>query len=158
MHPSIAHSLVLAREPGTSASPPALPASKRQPAPAARRRLRVLVVEDNPDGREMLRLLLQMVGYDVMVARDGVEAVEVAQRERPQAAVIDIGLPRLDGYQVAQRLRAAFGPSIFLISHTSHGRPEDRQHALQAGFDVHLVKPVDPRELFDWLDQAARRS
>src|SRR5215469_196400 len=157
MHSSFAHSLALTREPGMSASPPTLPASKRQPSPAARR-LRVLVVEDNPDGREMLRLLLQMVGYDVAVARDGVEAVEVALRERPQVAVIDIGLPRLDGYQVAQRLRAAFGPSIFLISHTSHGRPEDRQRALQAGFDVHLVKPVDPRELFDWLDRAARRS
>jgi CheY-like chemotaxis protein len=134
-----------------------LPASKRKPAPGARR-LRVLVVEDNPDGREMLCLLLQMVGYDVAVARDGVEAVEVALRERPQAAVIDIGLPRLDGYQVAQRLRAALGANVFLISHTSHGRPEDRQRALQAGFDVHLVKPVDPRELFDWLDRAARRS
>jgi two-component system, sensor histidine kinase len=119
--------------------------------------LRVLVVEDNPDGREMLRLLLQTVGHDVVVARDGVEGVEVALRERPQAAVIDVGLPRLDGYQVAQRLRAALGPDIFLITHTSHGRPEDRQRALRAGFDVHLVKPVEPGELFAWLDTAARR-
>ena len=130
----------------------------RKPAPVPRRSLRVLVVEDNPDGREMLRLLLQMAGYDVRVARDGVEAVEVALRELPQAAVIDIGLPRLDGYAVAQRLRTALGPNIFLITHTSHGRPEDRQRALQAGFDVHLVKPVDPAELFAWLDAASRRS
>jgi DNA-binding response OmpR family regulator len=118
----------------------------------------VLVVEDNPDGREMLCLLLRMVGHQVAVARDGVEGVEVGLRERPDVAVVDVGLPRLDGYQVAQRLRAALGPSVFLIAHTSHGRPEDRQRALQAGFDVHLVKPVDPRELFAWLDAAARRS
>jgi DNA-binding response OmpR family regulator len=130
----------------------------RKQAPAARRRLRVLVVEDNADGREMLRLLLEMVGYEVKVARDGVEAVELALRDRPQAAVIDIGLPRLDGYEVAHRLRAALGPGVFLITHTSHGRPEDRQRALEAGFDVHLVKPLDPRELFAWLEAAASRA
>jgi CheY-like chemotaxis protein len=158
MYPSAAHTPVLEREPGASAAPLASPLLTRKPAPGARRPLRVLVVEDNPDGREMLRLLLQMVGYQVAVARDGPEGVEVALRERPQAAVIDIGLPRLDGYEVARRLRAALGPDIFLITHTSHGRPEDRQRALQAGFDVHLVKPVDPGELFAWLERAARRS
>jgi CheY-like chemotaxis protein len=130
----------------------------RKQAPATRRPVRVLVVEDNSDGREMLRLLLTMVGYDVAVARDGAEGVELALRDRPQVAVIDIGLPRLDGYQVARRLRAALGPNIFLITHTSHGRPEDRQRALEAGFDVHLVKPVDPGELFAWLETAAGQS
>ena len=130
----------------------------RKQAPGARRRVRVLVVEDNRDGREMLRLLLQTAGYEVEVARDGVEGVELALRDRPQVAVIDIGLPRLDGYQVAQQLRAALGPKIFLITHTSHGRPEDRQRALQAGFDVHLVKPVDPGELFAWLETVASQA
>lgn len=158
MYGSVAHPPVLKREPGAVAVPSGSPSNARKPAPGARRLLRVLVVEDNPDGREMLCLLLRMVGYEVVAARDGVEAVEVALRERPQAAVIDIGLPRLDGYAVAQRLRAALGPNIFLITHTSHGRPEDRQRALQAGFNVHLVKPVEPRELFAWLETASRRS
>jgi CheY-like chemotaxis protein len=156
MYPSLAHPPIQQREPGIP--PLTSPLNTRKPGVGARQPLRVLVVEDNPDGREMLRLLLQMVGHRVAVARDGVEGVEVALRERPEVAVIDIGLPRLDGYQVAQRLRAALGPGIFLITHTSHGRPEDRQRALQAGFDVHLVKPVDPGELFAWLDRAARRS
>lgn len=158
MSPAVAHPLGLKQPPG---APPSLQPSTpitRGPAPGARPPLRVLVVEDNPDGREMLSLLLRMVGHQVAVARDGVEGVEVGLRERPDVAVIDIGLPRLNGYQVAQRLRAALGPSVFLITHTSHGRPEDRQRALQAGFDVHLVKPVDPGELFAWLDAAARRS
>ncbi len=157
MYLSVAHALILKPDLGPPATPLASPLGTRKPTPSARRQFRVLVVEDNPDGREMLRLLLQMVGYDVLVARDGVEGVEVALRERPQAAVIDIGLPRLDGYEVARRLRAALGQNIFLITHTSHGRPEDRQRALQAGFDVHLVKPVVPRELFAWLDRAGRR-
>jgi CheY-like chemotaxis protein len=130
---------------------------KGKPAPDTRRQLRVLVVEDNADGREMLRLLLEMFGYEVEVARDGVEGVEMGLSDHPQAAVIDIGLPRLDGYQVARRLRAEFGPHIFLITHTSNGRPEDRERALRAGFDVHLVKPVDPRELRAWLETAARQ-
>jgi CheY-like chemotaxis protein len=129
----------------------------REQAQGGRRQVRVLVVEDNADGREMLRLLLETVGYDVEVARDGVEGVEMALRDRPQAAVVDIGLQRLDGYQVAQRLRAALGDDIFLITHTSNGRPEDRQRALQAGFDVHLVKPVDPCELFASLEAGVRQ-
>jgi CheY-like chemotaxis protein len=126
-------------------------------APGARRPVRVLVVEDSRDGREMLRLLLEMVGYEVEVARDGVEGVELALRDHPRAAVIDISLPRLDGYQVARRLRATLGPDIFLITHTSHGRPEDRQRALEAGFDVHLVKPADPGELLACLETATGR-
>jgi CheY-like chemotaxis protein len=147
---------VLEREPGASAPLPA-PLNSRQPAAGARQALRVLVVEDNPDGREMLRLLLQTVGYRPLVARDGVQGVELALRECPQAAVVDIGLPRLDGYEVARRLRAAFGPNIFLITHTSHGRPEDRQRALQAGFDVHLVKPVHAEQLLELLRNSLRR-
>jgi CheY-like chemotaxis protein len=118
----------------------------------ATRPLRVLIVEDNPDGREMLRLLLEIAGYKVEVARDGLEGLELALREHPDVAVIDIGLPRLDGYALAQRLRAAFGPDIFLITHTSYGQPEDRRRAFAAGFNVHLTKPVDPRELCACLD------
>ena len=157
MRPAVDYPLVLEGKSVGPGAPRPSAVNVRKQAPAARPPARVLVVEDNADGREMLRLLLTMVGYDVEVARDGVEGVELALRDRPQVAVIDIGLPRLDGYQVARRLRATLGPDIFLITHTSHGRPEDRQRALEAGFDVHLVKPVDPGELFAWLKTATGR-
>jgi CheY-like chemotaxis protein len=117
----------------------------------------VLIVEDNPDGRETLRLLLEMAGHKVEVAGDGLEGLEVALRDHPDAAVIDIGLPRLDGYALAQRLRAAFGPDIFLITHTSYGQPEDRRRAFAAGFDVHLTKPVDPHQLYECLGHVPAR-
>ena len=124
---------------------------------AGPRPLRVLIVEDNPDGREMLRIFLEMLGYEVLVADDGLEGVEKAVREQPDAAVIDIGLPRLNGYEVAQRIRASLGPRIFLITQTSHGRPEDRRRALASGFDVHLTKPVEPMELSRLLKDVASR-
>ena len=117
----------------------------------------VLIVEDHPDGRESLRLLLELLGYQVDVAADGIEGVHKALQGRPEVAIVDLALPRLDGYQVARRLRAALGPSVFLNSHTSNGRPEDRQRALEAGFDVHLVKPVDPGELLACLETATGR-
>jgi CheY-like chemotaxis protein len=117
---------------------------------------RVLLVEDNADGREMLGLLLEMRGYEVVVAADGLQGVAKALEHHPDVAVIDIGLPLLDGYQVAQRLRAELGDAIFLITLTSYCRPEDRDRACEAGFDVHLTKPVDPSELFSWLERAAR--
>src|SRR5947209_4651823 len=90
----------------------------RQQSPATSRRLRVLIIEDNADGREMLRLLLELFGYEVLVAADGVAGVEEALRAQPDVAVVDIGLPRLDGYQVAQHLRSSLGRQIFLITQT----------------------------------------
>ncbi len=119
--------------------------------------LRILIVEDNADGREMLRLLLEILGHEVIVAADGVEGVEKALQWHPDVAVIDIGLPRLDGYAVARRLRRELGCELFLITQTGYGRPEDREQALAAGFDVHLTKPVDPVELLAWLEAAGRR-
>jgi CheY-like chemotaxis protein len=119
--------------------------------------LRVLVVEDNGDGREMLRLLLELLGHEVIVAADGMEGVDKALAWHPHVAVVDIGLPRLNGYEVASRLRRELGCGIFLITQTGYGRPEDRQRAIAAGFDVHLTKPVDPAELISWLEAARRR-
>jgi CheY-like chemotaxis protein len=104
---------------------------------------RVLVVEDSPDTRESLRVLLQMWGHPVEVAADGLLGVAKALAWRPEAVIVDIGLPGIDGYEVARRLRAASGPAVQLIALTAYGRPEDRAQALQAGFDVHLVKPVE---------------
>jgi CheY-like chemotaxis protein len=119
--------------------------------------LRILVVEDNADGREMTRLLLELLGHEVLVAADGQEGVEKGLQWRPDVAVIDIGLPRLSGYEVARRLRRELGHEIFLITQTGYGRPEDRELAFAAGFDVHLTKPVDPVDLVNWLVAAGRR-
>ena len=107
---------------------------------------RVLVIEDNDDAREMLRNLLRLFGHEVHEACDGAMGLEEARRLRPDAALIDIGLPGMDGYEVARRIRADL-PGARLVALTGYGQPEDRERALAAGFDVHLVKPVDPDQL-----------
>lgn len=115
----------------------------------------ILIVEDNADGRESLRRLLELYGHRVEVAVDGVEGVEKALASPPEVAVVDIGLPRLDGYQVARRIRAALGRRVLLIAHTGYSQPVERQRAMEAGFDVFLAKPLDPLELADWLARGA---
>jgi CheY-like chemotaxis protein len=116
---------------------------------------RIVIVEDNPDGRESLRLLLQLFGHDVEVTADGLQGVRTILRSRPTVALVDIGLPELDGYQVAQRVRRELGQAVFLVAITGYGRPEDRRQALDAGFDVHLTKPVDPQHLTELLSNGA---
>jgi signal transduction histidine kinase/ActR/RegA family two-component response regulator len=121
----------------------ALPAAGAGPA----RSRRVLIVEDNVDTRETLRRVLELDGHDVQEAADGAEGVEVALASRPEVVIVDIALPRLDGYQVARRLRAALGAAPLLIAVTGYGQIEDRRLSHDAGFDVHLVKPVTPDQL-----------
>jgi CheY-like chemotaxis protein len=111
----------------------------------------VLIVEDNADGRESLQTLLQLLGYRVEVASDGVQGVEKGLAMRPMAAIVDIGLPGLNGYQVAQRLRAALGASVTLIAHTAYAQPADRDRALAAGFDAVVAKPGELDEITRWL-------
>ncbi len=113
------------------------PQRPAQPAPRA-----ILLVEDNADVRDGLRLLLEEVGHRVETAGDGVEGVQIALARRPAAALVDIGLPGLDGYAVARRIREALGGSIFLVALTGYGLPDDRRRALEAGFDAHLTKPI----------------
>ena len=108
---------------------------------------RILLVEDNPDGRETLRLLLTMWGHQVKVAGDGVQGVRVALDWKPEVAVVDIGLPLLDGYQVAQHVRAALGTEVFLIALTGEPGPDAPARATLAGFDAFLPKPADWNEL-----------
>lgn len=108
----------------------------------------VLIVEDQADTRETLRLVLELEGYRVLAADDGLQAIELAAARRPAIALIDIGLPGVDGYEVARRLRAGSdGKSIHLIALTGYGSDEDRRRSLESGFDVHLVKPIEPAEL-----------
>jgi len=119
---------------------------------------RVLVVEDNADGRDVLRALLELLGHDVEVAVDGREGVSKALVFRPDIVLLDIGLPYLDGYQVARRLRAAFGEQIILIAQTGYGQPQDRLRSREAGFDAHLVKPIQLEDLTFWLARAGCRT
>lgn len=109
--------------------------------------LRILVVEDNEDARQMLQLLLTLGGHEVHAAPDGVSGLEMAAATSPDIAVIDLGLPGMDGYEVARRLRASRDKDVGLIALSGYGQPEDRRKALAAGFDTHVVKPVDPAHL-----------
>jgi signal transduction histidine kinase/ActR/RegA family two-component response regulator len=104
--------------------------------------LRVLIIEDNADSREMLRTMLEFERHRVDVADDGPAGVEMARVMRPDVAVIDIGLPSLDGYEVCRQIRNELGSSVRLIALTGYGKPEDRRRSEEAGFDAHLVKPV----------------
>lgn len=115
---------------------------------------RVLLVEDNPGGREALEELLGLWGCEVVAVATGTEAVERALAEPPALALIDIGLPDIDGYEVARRLRDRLGEDCGrLVALTGFGQPDDRRKALAAGFDEHLIKPVDPRNLSVLLDE-----
>jgi CheY-like chemotaxis protein len=117
--------------------------------------LSVLVVEDSPDGREGLTALLELRHFSVTSAGSGKEALAKVDEAKPDAALVDIGLPDMDGYEVARQLRQRFDSQITLIALTGYGQPDDRRKALEAGFDLHLVKPVDPQQLFDLLADIA---
>ncbi len=128
---------------------------RAQGEPRSGRPLRVFVVEDNDDAREALRLLLELWGHRVEEAADGPRGVEAALAGTFDVALIDIGLPGLDGYRVARRLRdAPKGRALFLVALTGYGQPSDRRRALEAGFDAHLVKPVEAEQLADVLARA----
>ena len=118
------------------------------PARAAVSPRDVLVVEDNADARDTLRRMLELEGHRVRVATDGVSALEAVRAAPPEIALIDIGLPRMDGYELARRIRAELsGRQPLLVAITGYGLPQDRNLALEAGFDLHLVKPVDAQTL-----------
>lgn len=111
----------------------------------------ILVVEDNADAREALRVLLELEGHLVEAVADGGQAVDYARAKDPDVALVDIGLPGLDGFEVARRIRSVRARRPVLIALTGYGQPEDRQRATEAGFDSLLVKPVDPAILADLL-------
>jgi CheY-like chemotaxis protein len=115
----------------------------REPA-----RKKILVVDDNQDAAESLSALLSISGHDTRMAHDGVDAVKQAERFLPDVVFLDIGMPRLDGYEACRAIRAQpWGRDIFLVAITGWGQEEDRRLSEQAGFDLHIVKPVDPAEL-----------
>ena len=119
---------------------------------------RVLVVEDDGDSREGLRNLLEVWGHDVIVAENGISGIEKAIEGRPHIALIDVGLPGMDGYAVALRLRELLGnDEIFLIALTGYAEPEDRLRALESGFHAHLPKPINYSRLSSLLAEGNRR-
>jgi PAS domain S-box-containing protein len=113
--------------------------------------IRVLVVDDNRDAADSLARLLAIFGHEVRVAYDGAAAVSLAGDFRPRAVVLDIGMPLVDGYQAARRVREILGAQVLLVAATGWGQETDRRRAAQAGFDHHLTKPVDPAALDDLL-------
>ena len=122
------------------AAPQATPAAKERAAVARR----MLVVDDNVDSAESLTMLLQVSGHETHTAHDGLEAVAVAERFRPEVVLLDIGLPRLNGYDAARRIREQpWGKDMVLIALTGWGQEADRRKSKEAGFDLHMVKPVD---------------
>ena len=126
------------------------PAERMPPATAAPTSgaRRILVVEDNDDAREMLRTALTLQGHEVHEASDGIAGIAAAASFAPDAALIDVGLPGVDGYEVARRIRATDdGRVMLLVALTGYGQDGDRQRALDAGFDVHLTKPLAPEQV-----------
>lgn len=118
--------------------------------------LKVLVVDDNADGAATLSMLLELSGYAVRTASDGLSALSAAEQFRPHAILLDIGLPVLDGYEVAKRIRATDSLNgVVLIALTGYGQDNDRDRSQAAGFDHYFVKPTDPRVLCDVLGRCA---
>jgi len=119
---------------------------------------RVLVVDDNVDSASSLEMLLKLNGHDVRLAHDGLEAVKRAEEFLPDVILLDIGLPKLNGYEAARRIRQAdWGTNIVLIALTGWGQEEDRQRSKEAGFDRHMVKPIEHSELTKILEGLVQR-
>ena len=127
------------------------------PARTSSPSLRILIVDDNRDAADSLAMLLRTTGNEIRTAYDGLEAVQVASEFRPEVVLLDIGLPKIDGHEVAQRLRREpWGKHTCLIAVTGWSDESDRARSRAAGFDHHLVKPLDPDHLAQLLDSVER--
>ena len=138
--------------------PTTTPAQQTRPAAARgsaahRAGVRVLIVDDNADLAELLSTALELEGFETAIELDGRAALERWRQFVPQAAILDVGLPDLDGYELAQTLRAQHGRRPILIAATGYGQPTDRLRATNAGFDCHFVKPVSVRDIVNVLDR-----
>jgi CheY-like chemotaxis protein len=126
----------------------------KQPSPPDRRVRRVLVADDNRDAGETLAMLLRLEGHEVHVAIDGLQAVELFVRTKPDVAILDIGMPGLSGHDVARQIRKLGGdPPVKLIAVTGWGQQADRDRAAASGFDHHFTKPVEPTLLCKLLEE-----
>jgi len=126
-----------------------------EPAPA--QPLRILVADDNRDTADSLQRVLALYGHEVRVAYDGAGALSVGDEFRPRVAILDIAMPGTNGYEVARALRSLHGAQVTLVALTGWGQDADRRRALEAGFDYHLIKPIDPNELNSLLGRLTRQ-
>jgi CheY-like chemotaxis protein len=116
--------------------------------------MRVLLVEDNPDTLATLGAVLRYEQYEVMTAPNGPIALEMAKLNPPDVALLDIGLPGMDGYEVARALRKqAAGRPLYVVAVTGYGKAEDKERAAKAGFDAHLTKPAHPINIIKLLEE-----
>lgn len=115
--------------------------------------LKILIVDDNVDAAEMLKFALSMENHEIRVAHDGAGALKIAADFQPEAAILDIGLPDIDGFEVGRRLRRMF-PRLLIAALSGWGQEEDRRRSREAGFDFHFVKPVAIEEVEKILIEA----
>ena len=138
-------------------APPTPASALDRAAEVPRRRQRILVVDDNIDAAQSLATLLEIMGHEVAVVHDGAAAMEAARTFSPTTILLDIGLPQVNGYDVARRIRSeAWGTGLNLVAVTGWGQEKDKAAALAVGFDRHVTKPLDPVELEHILDMPAR--
>ena len=119
---------------------------------------RVLVADDNADAAEMMRTLLAFKGHDIRIANDGAEAVAITEVFRPAIVFLDIGMPQMDGYEAARRIRRMLGSGVVLVALTGWGQDEDKRLSHEAGFDLHITKPPDPEVIDELIAECQRRS
>lgn len=119
------------------------------PSPNSRR---VLIVDDNHDAAHTMALLIKLSGHETSTAHNGPEALTMLDAVNPEVALLDIGLPEMDGYELARRIRERVS-DVYLIAVSGYGQPEDRARAAEAGFDEHFVKPVDSTQLIASLSR-----
>lgn len=135
------------------ADKPMADVSKPPVTHSATRRFKILVVDDNHDSALSLAMMLSIMGHDTRTAHDGESAVATAETFLPDVVLLDIGLPKLNGYEVAQRIRnTSWGATMYLIAVTGWGQDEDRQRSSEVGLNLHMVKPVEPSALEKLLE------
>ncbi len=132
--------------------------NSQREAASARDARRILVVDDNADAADSLGMLLEVRGDNVRIAYDGLEALDAEADFRPEVVLLDIGMPKLSGYDVARRIREARGNAVLIVAITGWGQEDDRQRARDAGFNHHFTKPVDFDVLLDLIDRESPRA
>ena len=113
---------------------------------------RVLVIDDYQDGADVLSQLLELQGHSVTKAYNGADGIAAAIKSAPSVALVDIGMPIMDGYEVAKRLRAEFADGLYIVAVTAWSDAETRQRCVESGFDLHMTKPVNFESLFNLID------
>jgi two-component system, chemotaxis family, CheB/CheR fusion protein len=143
---------------GLAAPPPAVAAAPGTPAPTQKKRGLILIADDNVDAGWGIAKLLEIAGFSTLRVNGGVEAIAVTRRQKPDVAILDIGMPDMSGHDVARQIRQTeWGKHMVLIAATGWGQESDEREAAAAGFDAHMTKPVDLRKLSAVVDDLLAR-